>query len=301
MGASAISQFSSPAWLDRRLYPFESHYLKISDCRLHYIDEGTGPPLLFLHGNPTWSFLYRDVIKGLRGHFRCLAVDYPGFGLSTAPSNFGHKPEEHSQILEQFLLAQGLSGITMVVHDWGGPIGFAVAVRHPDLFSGFVVCNTAAWPLRDPVMEGFSRFIGSKVGRLFCLELNFFVNVLIPLGVRRKKLPRQVMEAYRGPFSRKASRNATYILPREYLGSLDFLTRLEAGMPRLAHLPALIVWGERDTAFRRAQREKFENLFRRHETVILKRATHFIQEEAPEEIVEAIRNWHGWEGRQLSK
>ncbi len=292
MGGVELSQISSPAWLDRSLYPFESRYLTVRGCRLHYIDEGSGPPVLMLHGNPTWSFLYRDIVKGLRDRFRCLALDYPGFGLSTAPVHYGHTPEEHSRIVEDFVLRLGLSDIIMMVHDWGGPIGFGVALRYPEIFAGFIVCNTAAWPLNDPLMEWFSRLMGSALGRFLCVEWNFFVNVLIPLGVRRKKLPLEVMEAYRGPFRRKADRSPTYILPREYLGSLDFLIRLEAGMHRLGHLPALIVWGERDTAFRRAQRENFENLFRRHQTLILKRARHFIQEETAEEIVEAIRNWH---------
>jgi haloalkane dehalogenase len=292
--ANRVSQIPSPAWLDRRLYPFEDRYMTIGESRVHYVDEGKGPVLLFMHGNPTWSFLYRDIIQGLRGRFRCVAVDYPGFGLSTAPAGYGFTPEEHSRIVEQFVINLGLSDITMMVQDWGGPVGFGVAVRHPELFSGFVVGNTIAWPLNDPAMEMFSRFMGGPAGRFLCVERNFFVNVLIPLGVRRKKLSNEVMEAYRGPFREKEARKATYIFPREYLGSLDYLKRVEAGMPRLKDLPALIVWGERDTAFRKAQREKFEKLFSRHQTLILKRAAHFIQEEAPEEIVDAIHNWDRW-------
>ena len=295
-----MGKTSSPAWLDRRLYPFESRYASLADCRLHYIDEGSGPLLLFLHGNPTWSFLYRDIIRALRDRFRCVAIDYPGFGLSAAPRNYGFTPEEHSLIVEQFVLKMGLSSITMMVQDWGGPIGFGVAVRHPELFSAFVVGNTIAWPLNDPFMEMFSRFMGAAPGRYLCVERNFFVNKLIPLGVRRKKLPEAVMEAYRGPFSDKEDRKATYIFPREYLGSLDYLKRVEAGMPALRNLPALIIWGERDTAFRKAQRNKFENLFVSHQTVILKRAAHFIQEEAPDEIAEAIGKWDRWQKQETA-
>jgi haloalkane dehalogenase len=289
-----VSEIPAPAWLDRRLYPFESRYLSLGDCRMHYIDEGSGPLLLFLHGNPTWSFLYRDIIKALRDRFRCVAVDYPGFGLSAPPANYGFTPEEHSRMVEQLVLRLGLTDITMMVQDWGGPIGFGVAVRHPQLFSGFVVGNTIAWPLNDGFMEMFSRFMGSPIGRYLCVERNFFVNGLIPAGVRRHKLAPQVMEAYRGPFARKEDRRATYIFPREYLGSLDYLNRLEAAMPALKDRPALIVWGERDTAFRKAQRLKFEKLFARHQTIILKRAAHYIQEEAPEEIAAAIAGWDRW-------
>jgi haloalkane dehalogenase len=289
-----VSQTPGPAWLDRRLYPFESRFVSLADCRLHYIDEGSGPLLLFLHGNPTWSFLYRDIIQRLRDRFRCVAVDYPGFGLSTAPAVFGFTPEEHSRVIEQFVVHLGLSGITMMVQDWGGPIGFGVAVRNPKLFSGFVVGNTMAWPVDDFFMEMFSRFMGGPAGRYLCVERNFFVNVLIPLGVRRKKLAPAVMDAYRGPFPTRESRKPTYIFPGEFLGSLDYLRRLEAAMPTLRDLPALIVWGERDTAFRKQQRLKFEKLFSKHHTIILKRAAHYIQEEAPDEIAAAIRNWDRW-------
>ena len=289
-----MSQTPGPAWLDRRLYPFESRFVSLAGCRLHYIDEGSGPLLLFLHGNPTWSFLYRDIVKNLSDRFRCIAVDYPGFGLSTAPSDYGFTPEEHSRVIEQLVLHLGLTDITMMVQDWGGPIGFGIAVRNPRLFSGFIVGNTIAWPVNDFFMEMFSRFMGGPPGRYLCMERNFFVNVLIPLGVRRKKLPPAVMEAYRGPFINKEQRKATYIFPGRFLGSLGYLKNLEAALPAVRNLPALIVWGERDTAFRKAQREKFENFFPNHQTIILKRAAHYIQEEAPEEIAAAIRNWDRW-------
>jgi pimeloyl-ACP methyl ester carboxylesterase len=109
---------------------------------------GDGSPLLLLHGNPTWSFLYREVIKGLSDRFRCIAPDYPGFGLSRPPVGYGFTPAEHAQVLEQLVLELDLTGVTMMVQDWGGPIGFAVAVRHPERFDAFVVGNTWAWPSR---------------------------------------------------------------------------------------------------------------------------------------------------------
>src|SRR4051812_12844652 len=111
-----------PAWLDKGLYPFEDRYADIGDCRVHYIDEGSGPLLLMLHGNPTWSFLYRDLVKGLRDRFRCLAVDYPGFGLSTAPEGYGFTPAEHAAVVERLVLELDLRDVTPVVQDWGGPI-----------------------------------------------------------------------------------------------------------------------------------------------------------------------------------
>ena len=138
----------TPQWVSHDLYPFDNHYIEIDCCRAHYVDEGTGPPLLLLHGNPTWSFLYRNIIAVLRHRFRCVAVDYPGFGLSTAPPGYGFTPAEHAQVLEDLITFLDLQNITMMVHDWGGPIGFAVTARHPERFTAFVLGNTFAWPNR---------------------------------------------------------------------------------------------------------------------------------------------------------
>src|ERR1041385_4365712 len=128
-----------PAWVPGDLYPFEDRYAEIDGARVHYVDEGSGPPLLLLHGNPTWSFLYRDVIKVLSESFRCIAVDYPGFGLSSAPASYGFTPAEHARAVERLILELDLTGITMMVQDWGGPIGFAAATRQPIRFARFVI------------------------------------------------------------------------------------------------------------------------------------------------------------------
>jgi len=114
---------SRPAWLPEELYPFESRYARIGDARVHYVDEGAGPTLLLLHGNPTWSFLYREIIKELRSQFRCIALDYPGFGLSVAPAGYGFTPAEHADVVEDFVKQLDLGAVTMMVQDWGGPMG----------------------------------------------------------------------------------------------------------------------------------------------------------------------------------
>src|SRR5688572_26839324 len=111
-----------PDWVPGELYPFESRYRDVAGARIHYIDEGSGRPLLLLHGNPTWSFAYRDIVRGLRDRYRCIAVDYPGFGLSQAPPGYGFTPAEHAGVLERLVLDLDLVGVTLMVQDWGGPI-----------------------------------------------------------------------------------------------------------------------------------------------------------------------------------
>jgi haloalkane dehalogenase len=289
--ASPANGPARPPWVPEDLYPFESRYAEVAGSRVHYIDEGTGPPLLLLHGNPTWSFLYRDIVTGLRGRYRCLAVDHPGFGLSSAAPGYGFTPAEHAGVLEQLILRLDLTELTMMVQDWGGPIGFAVATRHPERFAAFVIGNTWAWPKSDPGTQLFSRLVGGAIGRRLIQHRNLFVERILPGGVRRRELPEAVMNAYRGPFPTPASRRPTAVFPREILASRPFLADVEGLLPRLRDRPALIVWPTGDVAFRDRERRRWEQLFPNHRTVSLDGAGHYIQEDAADEIVAAVRSW----------
>jgi haloalkane dehalogenase len=280
-----------PAWVPQALYPFADRWADAGGARVHYVDEGSGPPLLLLHGNPTWSFLYRDVIRGLSDSFRCIAPDHPGFGLSRAPAGYGFTPAEHARVLEQLVLQLDLRGVTMMVQDWGGPIGFAVATRHPERFARFVIGNTWAWPKSDLGTQAFSRFLGGPIGRRLILNRNLFVETLLPGGTRHRKLPDAVMDAYRGPFPDPASRVPTAVFPREILRSRPWLAQIESALPAVTDRPALIVWPTGDVAFRGPERRRWEQLFPNHRDITLEGARHYIQEDAPEEIVAAIRDW----------
>jgi haloalkane dehalogenase len=281
-----------PAWLPQHLYPFGSHYADIGGASVHYLDEGAGPPLLLLHGNPTWSFLYRDLIKGLSDRYRCIAPDHPGFGLSRPAPGYGYTPAEHAAVLEQLVQHLELSDVTMMVQDWGGPIGFSVATRHPDRFSAFVIGNTWAWPKADPSTQLFSRLLGGPIGGYLIQRRNVFVEKIIPGNVKRHKLAPEVMNAYRGPFPTPDSRRPMHVFPREILRSRPFLAEIERGLVSLSDRPALLVWPTKDIAFREPERKRWEQLFPNHRTVILEGAGHYIQEDAPEEIVRAIRSWN---------
>ena len=278
----------SPQWLDEQLYPFQNRFVEIEGNRIHYVDEGSGPTLLLLHGNPTWSFLYRHIITQLSRHFRCVAVDYPGFGLSSARPGYSFTPREHSAVIERFVLALDLGDIGLMVQDWGGPIGLGFAGRHPDRIRALVICNTWAWPAQGAKrLEWFSKIVGGPIGRFLILNFNAFVNLLVPSGVSRRLSPEE-MRAYRGPFPTRASRQPTAIFPREILHSREYLAEVESGLDRLSHKPTLILWGDRDNAFRDRERERFEMLFPNHRTHILKGAKHFVQEEAPKEICDEL-------------
>jgi haloalkane dehalogenase len=286
-----------PGWVNDQLFPFESRFADAAGARVHYIDEGEGPVFLGLHGNPTWSFLYRHIVHGLKDRFRCVALDYPGFGLSTAPAGYGYTVAEHAAVLEAFVEQLDLRDITLMVQDWGGPIGFWVASRHPDRFRAFVIGNTWAWPLRDRATKTFSTTLGSAVvGGLLVERVDIFTKVFLRAGIRRRKLTVDERFMYQRPHPTRESRVPVHVMPREIMAAGQFLAEVEQGLARVADKPALVVWGDKDPGFKTPQRLRWEHTFANHRTVLLRGASHYIQEDAPDEIVAAIRDW--WPGDQ---
>jgi haloalkane dehalogenase len=282
-----------PSWVPSELYPFEDRYADLDGACVHYIDEGSGPPLLLMHGNPAWSFLYRQIVVGLRDRFRCIAPDYPGFGLSAAPAGYGYTAAEHARVIEQLILQLDLRDVTMMVQDWGGPIGFACATSHPERFARFVIGNTWAWPKSDPGTQVFSRLLGGPIGGYLIQQRNFFVEQILRRAVQRRTLSDVEMGAYRGPFPTVESRRPMYVFPREILAARPWLGEIERALPSLRDRPALIVWPTKDQAFGTRERERWQQVFPTHRLVVLEGAGHYMQEDAPGEIVAAVRDWSG--------
>lgn len=277
--------------VDRGQFPFTSRTLELkSGASIHYVDEGRGRPLLLLHGNPTWSFLYRRIIAGLRDRYRCVAPDYPGFGLSVAPAGYGFSAAEHAAVMAEFVDALDLRDVTIMMQDWGGPIGFSVALGRPERVRGFVIGNTWAWPLERFGQKMFSRVIGGPVGRTLAWCCNGIVRLFMRLGVATG-LDDRALRMYLAPFRSRRDRAPTHIFPRQLREARPFLAEIYEGLTTLADRPALLVWGEKDFAFQKPERVRFERLFPDHRTVLLANAGHFIQEDAPDDIVEAIRGW----------
>ncbi|CDO06232.1 alpha/beta hydrolase [Mycolicibacterium cosmeticum] len=280
-----------PAWVDNQLFPFESRFIDIDGHRVHYVDEGSGPTLLFLHGNPTWSFDYSKVIESLRTEFRCIAIDYPGFGLSVAAKGYQFLPAQHAEVVDRFVDLLALSNATLVGHDWGGPIGLAAVRRRPQAFAGLVLTNTWAWPVGDPLVQVMSYAMGSQLGRLLIRQLNLFVNVMIPVGHRLTKPTRAQMVHYQNALDSPSRREGSAVFPREITSSRAFLAEIEAGLPDIAALPTLIVWGDSDFAFGDKELQKWQGIFADHQTVVVKGAGHFVPSDAPDQFASAIRHW----------
>jgi haloalkane dehalogenase len=230
------------------------------------------------------------VIKGLKDRYRCIAIDYPGFGLSKAPPGYGFSPQEHAHTVEALVKQLDLTDVTLLCHDWGGPIGFATAARMPDRFTAFAIGNTWAWPMdRNPGAQVFSRFLGGPIGGYLIKQRNFFVETIIPSATKHVGPDERVMEHYRRPFPTPESRRPVHVFPKAIVGETDWLREVARGLSSLDDRPALILWPTKDQAFREGERKRWEQIFSDHRTVILEGAGHYIGEDAPKEIVTALR------------
>ncbi len=273
------------------LFPFRSRWLESeTGGRVHYVDEGEGPPILLLHGNPTWSFLYRGIIIRLRKRFRCIALDYPGFGLSEHPDGYGYTPQEHADVVLELMRFLDLKDLTIMGHDWGGPIGLKTALDATRRVRALVMGNTWYWPADAWHMKAFAYVMSSEPVQKMILKRNAFVERMIPFGCKHDVAP-EVMDHYRGPFPTPASREPVAVLPGQIMGASFWLDELAYAVPRrLGDLPLLLTWGVHDLGFPPRFMDRFREDFRR---VSVRRldAKHFFQEDAPVETSRAIEDF----------
>jgi haloalkane dehalogenase len=281
-----------PDWFDEDLYPFESHWQEVNGSTVHYLDEGEGPVLLMLHGNPTWSFLYRRMVPYLSDRFRCIAIDYPGFGLSIAANDYGFTVAEHTEVVSGFVEALGLDDFSLVMHDWGGPIGFRLALDRPDSVKALILGNTWAWPRTDNATQRFSSALGEgRSGEFLVDRANVFVNVFLKRGMRRRSVTGGEMRMWRGPFLEKETRLAVRVMPRDLSDSIDWLTEIEGRLDEIADKPSLLFWADQDPMFRGAEKRKWESILTNRRTYILRHAGHFWQDDAGPEASLMLRYW----------
>jgi cis-3-alkyl-4-acyloxetan-2-one decarboxylase len=278
-------------------FPYEAHYVDVDDLRIHYVDEGPrdAKPLVMLHGNPTWSYMYRRPIASLaeRGH-RCVAFDHMGFGRSSKP------PEPRRYILSthvqnaiELLDQLDLNDVTLVCHDWGGPIGLAAALERPERVRAVVAMNTWAWELPS-FLPGFLRqFRGEGLGEILAMANNAIVES-IPGGMTNRDVDPAMMDAYRAPFPDYWSRIGTLAFIRDIP-----LTENDMSAPLMGHIheslpglnvPLLLIWGLRDRVFVPAFLEQWQAIFPDSHKVELQ-AGHYLVEDAPDEVADAIHEF----------
>jgi haloalkane dehalogenase len=285
----------------RDLYPFENHWLTVNGQRMHFVDEGQGETLVMVHGNPTWSFYYRNLIQALRDRYRCIAVDHVGCGLSDKPGDDEYEYTLRRRIddLEAFLDQSGLhENVTLVGHDWGGMIGTACALRKPQRFRRLVLFNTAAFGL-PPAKHLPVRLWLIRNLRLFAplavRGLNMFAWAATWMAVAGH-MPSRVRAAYLAPYDSWANRIATLrfvqdipLHPKD--PSYDTVQWVDQNLHRLADRPTLIGWGMKDFVFD----EHFLNEWRRRmpdaRVHTFPDAGHYVLEDAGKQIAKIVQDF----------
>ena len=238
--------------LDRTAYPFADRWAELTAGRMHYVDEGSGDTVVFVHGTPTWSFEWRHIIRALAPAWRCIAPDLMGFGLSDRPRDFPYTPEAHARAFAEFVERHVSGPFTLVVHDYGGPIALPVALRDGQRVKRLVIINSWMWSfVGDKDMEQKGRVAGGAMGRFMYRWLNMSLKVLTPYAYGdRRKLTAVIHRQYLERFPDRWSRGAVlWPLARAILGSSDYYDSLWRERQNLASRPALILWGMKDKAF----------------------------------------------------
>lgn len=291
-GETPVWASGRPDWVYDARYPFESNFFETSAGRVHYVDEGdaTDPPVVFLHGNPTWSFLFREQVRRLRDSYRCIAPDYLGFGLSDKPRAFPYRPADHARTVERLLSHLDLEDPTLVCHDWGGPIGLDCATRDPDGVGGLVLSNTWTWPLdHHPAVRRFGAAMGGLAGRAAIERFGLFGLVAMPaLYADRSRLTSEIHRHYLCPHARPADRRGVRALAGSLADADGWLARLWARREATADVPTLFAWGRRDPAFGGAIR-RWRRLRPDARAVEFADCGHFVPEEKGAEFAAEIR------------
>lgn len=285
----------------RELYPFESRFLKrANEPSMHYLDEGQGEPLLCLHGNPTWSFFYRDVVKAFREAHRCVVPDHIGCGFSAKPQDYPYRLEQHIRNTEILVEDLGLREITLVVHDWGGAIGMGVAVRRPELVKRIVIFNTAAFPSkRIPWRIDICRI--PLFGALVIRGLNGFALPAVHMATtRRGGLPGPVRRGFLLPYRNWKSRVALHRFVRDIPmkpahPSYPMIDDIGRKIHHLRALPMLICWAGRDFCFNDSFLAEWERRFPNATIQRFPHAGHYLLEDAGDETVQAMRRFFATE------
>ena len=291
-GPRLVVVATRPDWLSDELYPFESRFFATSDGQeLHYIDEGSGPAVVFVHGNPTWSFEFRHLIAGLRSEFRCIAADHVGFGLSSRSARRDdHHPRAHAERLTQLLEHLGVQDATLFLTDWGGPIGLEFARRHPAAgreargHEHLVLASLARSPL--PVLQLDD---AKSAGPVAHQAVQRFREPGHADGYREQSvITPEMMDHYRNA-QPEGSRNACAALPGHIIGATSWLRAIWEEREAFADKPALIFWGFKDIAFRRKDLERWKAELSDFTLREFEECGHFLAEEAPERILPELR------------
>ncbi|MFO8063114.1 MAG: alpha/beta fold hydrolase [Spirochaetota bacterium] len=286
-----MREMTVPEWVDRGEYPYDPNQFETPAGTMSYVDEGTGEPIVMVHGNPYWSFEFRGLIRRLSDTHRCVAPDHIGFGLSDKPADWDYLPQSHAQNLASLLDTLELENITFVVNDWGGPIALSYALNRPERVKRIVVTNTWCWSVADDwYYRLFSTLMGTPIGRRLIEKRNLFARGVVPAVFGDKTLlTREVHRHITAPLDTPEKRRGTWVFPREIVGSSAWLADLWSRCSALSGKVALIAWGMKDIGFREKELRRWSESFPGARVVRFTEVGHFVAEEAPTALAEEIR------------
>ena len=278
------------AWFDRDGYPFESRTLELAQGRLHYVDEGEGPAVVFVHGTPSWSYDYRELIAKLRARYRCIALDHLGFGLSDRPLSVDDPLSLHSQNLERLLAALGVDRYALVAHDFGGPIALPLVLEHPERVRALCLMNTWAWSMNeDPEFTKLRRLAGSAFMRFLYRYANFSARTMVKSSWgKRTPLTGRRHRHFTGLFPNRASREGTWAFARSLVSHDERFDALGARLGALRDVPTLVAWGMADKFVGAPHLARWKRELPNARFLELDGVGHFPQDEAPNDLLAAL-------------
>lgn len=284
---------SNHSWLDRSLYPFQSQYFSHPDGQIHYLDLGQGEPVVMVHGTPTWSFMYRHLASNLQTSHRVLVPDHLGFGLSDKPKRADYSVQIQAQRFETWLESLALESIHLVVHDFGGPIGLAYALKYPHKIQSLTIANTWMWSARGEVQfEKMAKTLASPLLPFLYRWFNFSARFLLPQGFAdRKYLTKAMHQQYLAPLA-FGKREAPLAFAKSLLAAQDWFANLWDQRLRIKDIPAQILWANQDRFLEAGYAERFASIWPDKARIIrFDKAGHFLWEEVQQEILPLMRQF----------
>jgi len=282
-------------------YPFQPQYIEVGNHRLAYLDQGTGLPVVMVHGNPSWSYLYRNLVSHLQDRYRCIVPDHLGCGFSDKPQDYPYRLLNHLDNLEYLLDQLKIERCVLVVHDWGGAIGMGWGGRHADRVAGAVVLNTAAF--RSPLIPfRISLCRWPILGELLVRGLNGFAGAAIFMAVSKRMRP-EIAQSFLAPYDTWRNRIAVHRFVQDIPmdtthPSWPILVAVEEGLANLSQVPMMLCWGARDFCFNDWFYREWLRRFPEAEAHSFKQAGHYVLEDAFAEIAPLVDQFLA---RNLSK
>ncbi len=285
---------SAIAWVDQQEFPYEGRYCSVDGGSMHYVDEGVGEPVVFVHGFPSWSFMWRGPIRDLSVKHRCLAMDHIGFGLSDKPEHWSYTPEAHARNFRKFLDHAGVNTYSLVVHDFGGPIALAHALEFPTRVKRITIINSFMWSLKsDPNFVKFDHKVNGPIGKLALTATPIGLGKMLHDMVGQKeKVASKIYDQYTGPFHNSVERQGPYGLAKAYIGSSQWLYDLWVRREALANIPIQIIWGMRDRLFATSHLDRWRQHWPQADVVTFPESGHLVLEEKPKEVEAAVFMFH---------